>query len=1037
MTLNDAQNVAVEEIDGPLITIAGPGTGKTQLLSARVVSILNKTDLLPDNILCLTFTDAATVALRKRLIEFMGAQAHKVSIFTFHSFCQKVINENQNEIGNLALEPISELEIIENYNKIIDGFRSENPLKHYKVPYIYRSEIFELNRLLKQERLTKESIFKIIDQQIAELPFNEKVLYKRAYKGNKKGDINQVSYEKEIDKFNKLKAATVACYDFRALLAEKGRYDFDDMIIWVIDFLNTNAYALLNYQEKYQYIMVDEYQDTNKAQNELMLLLASYWDCPNVMVVGDDDQSIYRFQGANIENMHDFETRFAKHLKKVVLNKNYRSSQLILDAASRVINKNTCRLISNKNLLADKIDSSYNQTPCVVACDNPLYETAFIVNAIKEAQRDGIPLSEIAILYKNHSQVEHLKAYLTAINIPFNLRKRTNILSLPLIKNIIELLYYIKDERLKPYSGDFRLFNILHFDFWEIAPLDIAKMAFFIKNAKTRWRDTVNGINDHPELSKIISKSGTLHIQKVASDIEYWIGKTFNYTLPQLLEKVIGKGGILSYIMLDSKKLFLLQALQTFFDYLKEETRKKPNLTLEGFLQTIQLMQVNNLTLQAEEIIVKGDGVNLITAHSSKGLEFEMVVVMGCNKTIWEKTKDRLPFNMREVMVPDSINSILEENRRLFYVACTRAKSRLLVTYNLADLNLKDEQESRFVTEFLESKIPKFIMTDVSNEQIAEVQLAIFGTEYSDKDFEPIGKEFLNKFTDNYVLSATHLDSYLECPIKFYYRNLLQIPSAITGPLSFGNSIHRALELFFKAMLNHPEKKYPSVEQLVSGFKFDLEKHADSFNPQDFARTLEYGTEKILPRLYKTFINEWEENKNREPEKNVMDIVVNDVPIKGKLDQLVFQDKTTVHVIDFKTGAFNSEKKKLLTAPMLEINNEEASIEDLYGGNYWRQIAFYHLLINNDKRHNYKTLSGEMFFVEPDIKGNYSREKIFINDDEIKFMENLIKDVYLKIKNHEFSNGCGKKNCEWCNFNTYYLTKRTYSSENLLGNDEV
>ena len=150
MTLNDAQNVAVEEIDGPLITIAGPGTGKTQLLSARVVSILNKTDLLPDNILCLTFTDAATVALRKRLIEFMGAQAHKVSIFTFHSFCQKVINENQNEIGNLVLEPISELEIIENYNKIIDGFSSENPLKHYKVPYIYRSEIFELNRLLKQ-----------------------------------------------------------------------------------------------------------------------------------------------------------------------------------------------------------------------------------------------------------------------------------------------------------------------------------------------------------------------------------------------------------------------------------------------------------------------------------------------------------------------------------------------------------------------------------------------------------------------------------------------------------------------------------------------------------------------------------------------------------------------------------------------------------------------------------------------------------------------------------------------------------------------
>jgi DNA helicase-2/ATP-dependent DNA helicase PcrA len=1032
MILNRAQNDAVQSVDGPLITIAGPGTGKTQLLSARVGSILEKTDLLPENILCLTFTDAATVAMRKRLIKFMGASAHRVPIFTFHSFCQKVITDYQNEMGIISLEPISELEIVEYFNKVIDQFELGNPLKNYKYPYTNRKDLLQLNRLLKQERLTKDELFVIIDKQIEELPFSEKVLYKRAYKGNKAGDINKNNFDKELEKLQKLKAATEACYSYRQKLFENGRYDFDDMIAWVIDFLKANEFALLRYQEQYQYIMVDEYQDTNKAQNDLMLLLASYWDSPNLMVVGDDDQSIYRFQGANVENLHDFESRFASQLQKVILSENYRSSQAILDSASWVINKNTTRLIADKKLESKSQNLISTEAPQVIECTNQLYEAAFIANKIIEAQANGMLLSEIAIIYRNHTQVDFLKAYLDFKDIPYYLKKRTDILTLPFITNIIELLSYIKDEKNKPYSGEHRLFKILHYDFWEIAPADLAKLAFFIKQERLLWRDAINNMVENASLRAILSNESVIRLIKLAADLEYWIGKAFNFTLQQLLEKVIAKGGILSYVLQSPKKLFMLQALQTFFDSLKEETRKKPSLSIEGFLQNIKLMRENNLTLEAEEIIEKGEGVNLLTAHSSKGLEFEMVFVIGCNDKAWDKNKDRLPFNIRDVIVPASADSLTEENRRLFYVACTRAKSFLNITYNTSDLSLKDQQESVFVTEFLESKIPQKIEAEISDEQIMEIQVSLFGTDTSDMDFEPMDKDFLNKFTENYVLSATHLDNYLECPVKFYYRNLLQIPSAKTGPLSFGNAIHRSLELFFKTMLKHPQKLYPSLEQMVSWFKFDLEKHADSFTPEDFTRTIEYGTEKVLPQLYTAFLPEWEENKNREPEKNLVDIVVNNVPIKGKLDQLVFQESHAVHVIDFKTGKFNSEKKKTLLPPKIGIDADGAKFEDLYGGNYWRQVAFYHLLINNDKLHNYKTVSGEMFFVEPDAKGNFVREKIFIQPEEFKFMENLIAKVYEKIKNHEFSQGCGKKDCEWCNFNNYYLKREIYSSEGLM-----
>lgn len=1036
MILNSLQNSAVEAIDGPLMVIAGPGTGKTQLLSARVLIILEKTDLNPENILCLTFTDSATTAMRKRLINFLGAAAHRVPIFTFHSFCQKVIFDYQNEIGVTLLEPIAELESIGFYNKIIDRLELGNPLKNYKIPYYYRKDLVKLNTLLKQERITKEFLFQLIEKKTEELLLNESLYYKVNRGENKKGDLNTTKYNKEIEKMDKLKAATEACYDYRKQLLENGRYDFDDMILWVIDFLKLNKYALLRYQELYQYIMVDEYQDTNKAQNDLVLLLASYWDSPNLMVVGDDDQSIYRFQGANVENLHAFESQFAKYLQKVVLAENYRSSQAILNSSGWLINKNTTRLIPDKKLIERNENLKSTDNPIVIECTNQLYEAAWITNKIEDDYKNGVSYSEMAVIYRNHKQVDILKSYLTLKNIPYYLKKRTNVLLTPLVNNIIELLYYIGEEKNRPYNAEHRLFKILHFDFWEIPPSDLAKLAFYIKQEKIRWRDCINDLKENTILCATLSEISVHKIIKLAADIEYWIGKAFNFTLQQLLEKVISKGGILSFVMQSGNKLFMLQALQTFFDHLKDETRKNPALTVESFLLGIKLMLDNDIALEAEEIIEKNDGVNLLTAHASKGLEFETVFLMGCNDKFWDKTKDRLPFNIREVIVVSQIDSLMEENRRLFYVGCTRAKSSLNILFNSTDLNLKDLQESVFVTEFLESGIPEKIKADISDEQIMEIQVSIFGTDESDKDFEPIDSQFLNKFTDDYVLSATHLDNYLECPVKFYYRNLLQIPSAKTGPLSFGNAIHKALELFFKTMLKNSQKIYPSLEQLTAWFRFDLEKNRDSFVPEDFARNMEYGSEKVLPQLYKTFLPEWEENKNREPEKNLANIIVNAVPIRGKLDQLVFQDSRTVHVIDFKTGKYSSEKKKTLLPPVIGINPDDAKFEELYGGNYWRQVAFYHLLLNHDSLHNYHTVSGEMFFVEPDNKGNFVREKIFIKPEEFKFMEQLIADVYHKIKNHEFSKGCGEKECEWCNFNTYYLKRQSYSSDDLMTGDE-
>src|ERR1700741_3203440 len=330
--LNENQRLAVDTIDGPVMVIAGPGTGKTQILASRVGKILLETDAQPENILCLTYTDAGVVAMRKRLLQFIGSDAYKVNIYTFHAFCNDVIQENLSLFEKTALDPVSDLEKIQFFKELIDSFPKNHALKRYRGD-VY----FEINNLqslfstMKREGWTADFINQKIDEYLADLPNRDEFIYKRKYKDFNAGDLKKDKIEDVKERMEKLKAAVNEFNNYQVLLRKKSRYDFDDMINWVINVFEENKTLLSNYQEKYQYILVDEYQDTSGTQNKLLQLLIGYWEKPNVFVVGDDDQSIYRFQGANIENMLEFANTYTKDLKTVVLTNNYRSTQPILD----------------------------------------------------------------------------------------------------------------------------------------------------------------------------------------------------------------------------------------------------------------------------------------------------------------------------------------------------------------------------------------------------------------------------------------------------------------------------------------------------------------------------------------------------------------------------------------------------------------------------------------------------------------------------------------------------------------------------------
>src|SRR6266487_38840 len=357
--LNEKQRLAVDTIEGPVMVIAGPGTGKTKILASRIGKILLETDALPENILCLTYTDAGVVAMRTRLREMIGPDAHKINVYTFHAFCNEVIQENLSLFEKRNLNPISDLEKIELFRQLIDSFSKNHPLKRYRGDAYF--EIQGLNTLfstMKREGWSALYINRKIDEYIDDLSNRDEFIYKRKYKEFNVGDLKRDKIEEEKERMERLRAAVNEFDHFQKMMWDKRRYDFDDMINWVIKAFQENKNLLTTYQEKFLYILVDEYQDTSGTQNRIVELLINYWDKPNVFVVGDDDQSIYRFQGANVENMLTFANSYKDDLLTVVLTYNYRSTQSILDVSRSLINQNEERLIRKLKGLSKELVAS-------------------------------------------------------------------------------------------------------------------------------------------------------------------------------------------------------------------------------------------------------------------------------------------------------------------------------------------------------------------------------------------------------------------------------------------------------------------------------------------------------------------------------------------------------------------------------------------------------------------------------------------------------------------------------------------------------
>ncbi|MCC6288450.1 MAG: ATP-dependent helicase [Chitinophagaceae bacterium] len=1017
--LNEQQKLSVDTIEGPVLVNAGPGTGKTQVLALRIANILRQTDINPNNILCLTYTDNGAIEMRNRLLKIVGAAAYHVRIHTFHSFCNEVIQDNLTFFGKLNLSPIGDLEEIDLFYELIDSIEKDNILKRFRGDVYYEKDrLKSLFSLMKKEAWTPEYLNERIGAYITSLPAKEGFFYKKKYKGFEAGAPKDAAIADETEKMKTLQAAVYLYPRYNTMMAAAGRYNFDDMILWVLNAFEKNNNLLLDYQERFMYFLVDEFQDTSRSQTLLLQKLTGYWGVPNLFVVGDPDQSIFSFQDANVENIKSFEKEHGDNLTKIDLINNYRSTAPILEASYRLIAHNTNRLINIENdrplISANPALKNIFVEPVIIEYANTGQEAIDVAIQIEQLLQQGVSGKEIAVIYRNHAQVEMITSMLEGKKIPVNAKKKIDILELPFIKNLLLILQWIERERYIPYSADDLLFLLLHSEFFTLQPLEIAKLTIAV-NAKNKVTKE-DAFSLRRIMAETVAPKADLFnqpngqsVKEISDTLEALLKAAQNSTVQQLLELVIQRAGVLSYIMQSPEKPWLMQVLSALFDHLKEESHRNPDITLKEWLDNIATMKANRLPISLYKITANDEGVNMVTAHGAKGSEYAHVFVIGCTQKIWDDNSKanrrmyKLPDNLADDSTDDTSTKTTEpddeESRRLFYVAITRAKTHLHVSYAIKDEKDKEQTCSSFVTELLEDGTLKLINKTVDDNLLADYLYQRF-VEKARPEIELVEAAYIDEILKRYTMSVTHLNNYLNCPLKFYYQNLIRVPSAKNESMAFGSAIHWSIERLFIKMKENGNVFLPK-EDLLADFNWYMKNNREAFTPEAFKLKTAYG-EKILPAYYTNYIDKW--NKIIVAEKAIRNVTVQNVPINGKLDKLEFNGKQ-VNVVDYKTGKYENAKKKLVRP-----NDKEPN-----GGDYWRQAVFYKILLDNDKTLDWKVVSTEFDFIEP-VGEAYKTELVEVTDADITTVTQQITSTWQKIQNREFKTGCGKPDCEWCNF---------------------
>ncbi|MDR0397922.1 MAG: ATP-dependent helicase [Candidatus Nomurabacteria bacterium] len=1000
--LNKAQKQAVDKIDGPLMVVAGPGTGKTQLLSMRVANILRQTDMLPSNVLCLTFTDAASTNMTERMASMMGGEAYKVPVFTFHAFCQHVMDRYPEYFWNgAAFSAADELTQTEVLASILRHLPHSNDLsKFYNDEFIYLGAITSAISDIKRAGVLSKDLRKIVDQNAHFIHFSNQFLnhlfpnptprskdgintylkhFKHAhwelgrYVELAKPDITltlshtvlaamsaaiqateaeEKPTTKHLTTFKKqfieatpdggqtlidgrqgerIKQLADVYEKYLGEMEKRKLYDFDDMILQVLTVLKEHRELRQNLQEQYQYILVDEFQDTNGAQMQILQLLTDYDDTPNIMAVGDFKQAIYRFQGAEVANIERFAKRYGDKLTVIELTENYRSSGKILEAATVAI-KDVLRHNFFANMSHELVARNTEVTTVaqVTAPDLPS-ELAWVASKIAELKEAGAELSGIAVIAKKHKHLAELVPYLNEKSLPIQYEKEQDVLNSPPVEQLVLLARVcVHISRQELDIANTFVPRILAHPAWGLSAEEIWHIA--IDAQYKNWLSIM--LEQDLNLANIASK-----IMNLAKDAE-------NTTLEESLDALFEP--YREYFFSAEK---LEQDPEAYLGYLSDlsalrqltrDYKGKDNLKLTDLIDLLEAYKKAGKDITSTRQYLSGERVQLMSAHKAKGLEFNIVFIINGTNDVWAKgfgakNKIRFPSNM-----PFSTDDSDDEQARLFYVAMTRARNQLYITTHKFNSKCKELLPCSYLTDANIERIT--LPPNSTTEQITNLRTS-WQTRIVSADATL--KNLLAPTLASYQLSATHLNSFVDLeyagPQSFLLNTLLHFPYAVSANASYGTAIHNTIKQIHLAL--NAKKKKPSANEVAKIFEAELSKA--HLNEADFKYLLKKGKDDLT-----VFVNQFEFKPEQVSERDFRtdNITWQGTRLTGTVDMLVKDtEKKTVTIYDYKTGK-----------PFADWERNSKLHK------YEQQLMFYKLLVENSAEFTgYTVEKGVLQFVEP------------------------------------------------------------------------
>ncbi len=772
--LNPLQKEAVTFGDGPLLIIAGAGTGKTTVITQRIAHLIASKRAKPEEILALTFTDKASTGMEERVDILVPYGYANIRISTFHAFGNDILRDHALDLG---LSPDFRLLTRSEQIIFLREHLFEFPLNYYRPlgnPTKYIDAIITLiSRAMDEDISAGEYLNYISDLQ------------KKSEEGDEEGLDREIIRQREI-------AGTYSKY--QELKAKNGFLDFGDQVTLILKLFRDNPMIRKEYQDRFQYILVDEFQDTNYAQFQLLKLLLG--KDHNITVVGDDDQSIYKFRGAAISNILGFKDTYPG-AKQIVLTQNYRSTQIILDSARRLICHNNPDRLEIKNNIDKELIS---QAAGGISIRHLHYDTLSseadgVANIIEEkVSAKEYTYKDLAILVRSNNDADPFLRSLNMKGIPYHFSGNQGLYSRPEIRLLISFLRVITD-----FNDSLDLYYLSSSGIYQLNPMDLTLCMNKASNINRSLYYIYSNIEVFSDLQDISSESRA-SITGILEDILHYVKASIELPASSVLYNFLKNSGYLTRLISEPsmENEEKIGNIAKFFDIVQSSERIIMNGRVREFVTHLDMLIKSGDNPPVAEVDMDIDAVNVLTVHKAKGLEFPVVFMVSLLSQRFPCRHRNEPIPLPVALIKDILPSgdfHLQEERRLFYVGMTRAMKELYFTSGVDYGGVRKRKVSQFVMEALDVPgVDKTLLKRSAIESIERFAPPV-RSDNTIYDKEIPGDEILK-------LSYYQIDDYLTCPLKYKYVHILRVPIMQHHSIIYGKALHSAVSEYNRRKIN-------------------------------------------------------------------------------------------------------------------------------------------------------------------------------------------------------------------------------------------